>query len=136
MNKLFWHQNHTHSIVRETKKKTPRFCSRTTKLWKVFKVNLPGKKNYWINVCRRLWPFSLCNAENLTIKILQSLCVSHKIVETYRNQHAPSSQKENWEWCANDSTDQSHLRIWHLLRTGQNIGKAPLAFDRMWISAL
>jgi hypothetical protein len=24
-----------------------------------------------------------------TIKILQSLCASHKIVKTYRNQHAP-----------------------------------------------
>jgi hypothetical protein len=29
-----------------------------------------------------------------TIKILQSLCVSHKIVETYRNQHALRSRDE------------------------------------------
>jgi hypothetical protein len=29
-----------------------------------------------------------------TIKILQSLCVSHKIVETYRNQHAPRFEEE------------------------------------------
>jgi hypothetical protein len=28
-----------------------------------------------------------------TLKILQSLCVSHKIVETYRNQHAPKFSK-------------------------------------------
>jgi hypothetical protein len=36
---------------------------------------------------------SVCtHSEHLacTIKILQSLCVSHKIVETYRNQHAQS----------------------------------------------
>jgi hypothetical protein len=30
----------------------------------------------------------------LTIKILQSLCVSHKIVETYRNQHTFRSRDE------------------------------------------
>jgi hypothetical protein len=28
-----------------------------------------------------------------TIKILQSLCASHKIMETYRNQHAPKFSK-------------------------------------------
>jgi hypothetical protein len=56
----------------------------------------------------------------LAIKILQSLCVSHKIVETYRNlQRAPKFSKSKWEGCANGSTDQSHLRMWHLLRTGQ-----------------
>jgi hypothetical protein len=31
-----------------------------------------------------------------TIKILQSLCVSHKIVETCRNQHAPKFSKGKW----------------------------------------
>jgi hypothetical protein len=62
-------------------------------------------------------------------EILQSLCVSHKIVETYRNQHAPKFSKGKMEWCANGSTDQSHLRMWHLLKTGQNIGQAPWAFD-------
>jgi hypothetical protein len=66
-----------------------------------------------------------------TIKILQALCVSHTIVETYRNQHAPKFSKGKIEWCANGSTDQSHLRMWHLVRTGQNIGQAPWAFDRM-----
>jgi hypothetical protein len=71
-----------------------------------------------------------------TIKILQSLCVSHKIVETYRNQHAPKFSKGKMEWCANGSTDQSHLRMWHLLRTGQNIGQAPWAFDRMDMCAI
>jgi hypothetical protein len=60
-----------------------------------------------------------------------SLCVSHKIVETYRNQHAPSSQKGKMEWCANGSNDQSHLGMRHILKTGQNIGQAPWAFDRM-----
>jgi hypothetical protein len=64
--------------------------------------------------------------------LLQSLCVSHKIVETYRNlKHVPKFSKGKMEWCANGSTDQSHLRMWHLLRTRQNIGQAPWAFDRM-----
>jgi hypothetical protein len=36
-----------------------------------------------------------------------------------------------WEWCAYGSTDQSHLRMWHLLRTSQNIGQAPWTSDRM-----
>jgi hypothetical protein len=45
-------------------------------------------------------------------------------------------QKRKWEWCANGSTDQSHLRMWHLLRTGQNIGQAPWAFDRMDMCAV
>jgi hypothetical protein len=40
------------------------------------------------------------------------------------------------EWCANGSTDQSHLRMWHLLRTGQNIGQARWAFDRMDMCAI
>jgi hypothetical protein len=71
-----------------------------------------------------------------TIKILQSLCVSHKIVETYRSQHAPKFSKGKMEWCTNGSTDQSHLRMWHLLRTGQNIGQAPWAFDRMDMCAI
>jgi hypothetical protein len=71
-----------------------------------------------------------------TIKILQSLCVSHKIVETCRNQHAPKFSKGKMEWCANGSTDQSHLRMWHLLRTGQNIGQAPWAFDKMDMCAI
>jgi hypothetical protein len=71
-----------------------------------------------------------------TIKILQPLCVSHKIVETYRNQHAPMFSKGKMEWCANGSTDQYHLRMWHLLRTGQNIGQAPWAFDRMDVCAI
>jgi hypothetical protein len=70
-----------------------------------------------------------------TIKILQSMCISHKIVETYRNQHAQRSQKGKW----NDDHDapmagwwgHSHLRMWHLLRTDQYIGQAPWAFDRM-----
>jgi hypothetical protein len=32
-----------------------------------------------------------------TIKILQSLCISHKIVETYKNQYAPKfSKKGKW----------------------------------------
>jgi hypothetical protein len=53
-----------------------------------------------------------------TIKILQSLCVSHKIVETYRNQHAPS-QKETWEWCANVTPSENKP------------GQVPWAFDRM-----
>jgi hypothetical protein len=35
-----------------------------------------------------------------TIKILQSLCVSHKIVETYRNQHAPEFSKGKMEYDA------------------------------------
>jgi hypothetical protein len=66
-----------------------------------------------------------------TIKILQSLCVSQEIVETYRNQHAPKFSKGKMEWCANGSTDQSRLRMWLLLRTGQNIGQAPRAFRTM-----
>ena len=70
-----------------------------------------------------------------TIKILQSLCISHRIVETYRNQHAPKFSKEKMEWCANGSTDQSHLRMWHLLRTGENIGQAWWAFNNwMYVS--
>jgi hypothetical protein len=46
-----------------------------------------------------------------TIKILQSLCISvHKIVETYRNQHAPNVLKKGKRVrCANGSTDQSRL---------------------------
>jgi hypothetical protein len=71
-----------------------------------------------------------------TINLLQSPCVSHKIVETYRNQHAPKNSKRKMEWCANGSTDQSHLRVWHLLRTGQNIGQAPWAFDNMDMCAI
>jgi hypothetical protein len=71
-----------------------------------------------------------------TVKILQSLCVSHKIVETYRNQHAPKFKKGKWEWCTNGSTDQSHLRMQHLLRTGQKIGQTPWAFDRMDMCAI
>jgi hypothetical protein len=47
-----------------------------------------------------------------------------------------SSQKGKMEWCANGSTDQPHLRMWHLLRTGQNIGQAPWAFDRMDMCAI
>jgi hypothetical protein len=46
-----------------------------------------------------------------------------------------NQSKGKCEWCANGSTDQSHLRMWHLLRTGQNIGQAPWAFDRMQMCA-
>jgi hypothetical protein len=83
--------------------------------------------------------FSVCTYSEhqaRTIKILQSLWVSHKIVETYRNQHAPNFSKGKMEWCASGSTDKSHLRMWHLLRTGQHIGQAPWAFDRMDMCAI
>jgi hypothetical protein len=70
-----------------------------------------------------------------TTKILRSLCVSHKIVETYRYQHALKFSKGKMEWCANGSNDQSHLRVWHL-RRGLNIGQAPWAFDRMDMCAM
>jgi hypothetical protein len=43
--------------------------------------------------------------------------------------HNYSQICKKMEWCANGSTDQSHLRMWHLLRTGQNIGQAPWSFD-------
>jgi hypothetical protein len=71
-----------------------------------------------------------------TIKILQSLCINFKIVETYRHQHAPKFSKGKMEWCANGSTDQCHLRMWHPLRTGQNIGQAPSAFCTTDICAI
>jgi hypothetical protein len=60
----------------------------------------------------------------------------HKIVETHRNQHAPKFSKGKREWCANGSTDQPHCRMWHLLRTGQNIGQTTWAFDRMDMCAI
>jgi hypothetical protein len=41
-----------------------------------------------------------------------------------------SSQERKWEWCADGSSGQSCLRMWHLLRTG-HIGQTPWAFDRM-----
>jgi hypothetical protein len=80
---------------------------------------------------------SVCtHSEHQARTHLQSLCVSHKIVETYRNQHAQKFSKGKMKWCANGSTDQSHLRMWHFLGTGQNIGKAPWAFDRMDMCAI
>jgi hypothetical protein len=55
------------------------------------------------------------------------------------NHHAPLSvlKREN----GNDaplsgSTGQSHLRKWHRLRTGQNIGKSAMSIWREWICAL
>jgi hypothetical protein len=51
-----------------------------------------------------------------TIKILQSLCVSHKIVETYRNQHAPKfsigkmgmmHQWQHWPVLSRDVTPEN-----------------------------
>jgi hypothetical protein len=72
-----------------------------------------------------------------TVKILQSLCVSHKIVETYKNQHAPKFLKrengmmrqwQHWPVLSQDDT--------YLLRTGQNIGQAPWAFDRTDMCAI
>jgi hypothetical protein len=50
--------------------------------------------------------------------------------------HAPKFSKGKMEWYANGSTDQSHLRMWHLLRTGQNICQAPWAFDRIDMCAI
>jgi hypothetical protein len=48
-----------------------------------------------------------------TIKILQSLCVSHKNVETCRNQLAPKFSKRKMGMMRQykGSTDQSHLRM-------------------------
>jgi hypothetical protein len=43
--------------------------------------------NYMFNVCTH------SEHQARTIKILQSLCVRHKIVETYRNQHASKFSK-------------------------------------------
>jgi hypothetical protein len=47
-----------------------------------------------------------------------------------------NAHKWKREWCANGSTDQSHLRMRHLLRTSHNIGQAPWACDsmEMWIN--
>jgi hypothetical protein len=64
-----------------------------------------------------------------TVKILQCLCVSHKIVETYRNEHASRFPE------GNTGTEQnyqslSHLRMWQLLRPSDNIGKARRAWPR------
>jgi hypothetical protein len=40
------------------------------------------------------------------------------------------------QWCANGSTDQSNLRMWHLLRIGHSIGQASWAFDRINMCAI
>jgi hypothetical protein len=65
------------------------------------------------------------------MKILQSLCVSHKIVETYRNQHEPKFSKgkmgmmRQWQHWLISSQDVTPSK------NSQNIGQAPWAFDRM-----
>jgi hypothetical protein len=69
-----------------------------------------------------------------TIKILQPLCVSHKIVERYRTQHAPKFSKRQimgmmcqWQHGPVSSQDVTPSE------TGQNIGQAPWV---EWICAL
>jgi hypothetical protein len=96
-------------------------------------------RNFIQAFCTRSFPLREAAGRERPVVVdwlLCYLCVSHKIVETYRNQHAPKLSKGKWEWRANGSTDQSHLRKWHLLRTGQNIVQAPCAFDRMDMCAI
>jgi hypothetical protein len=64
-----------------------------------------------INRVKRVYAFRTSSTHyNI---IIPSLCVIIRIVETYRNQHAPNFSKGKMEWCTTGSTDQSHFRMWH-----------------------
>jgi hypothetical protein len=53
-----------------------------------------------------------------TIKIQQSLCISHKIMETYRNQHAPKfltgkkGMMHQWQHCYLSVTPENRPEHW------------------------
>jgi hypothetical protein len=77
----------------------------------------------------------VCTHSEHQARTKRSCCLCAQVTRLWKhtetNQHAPQFSKGKTEWCANGSTDQCHLRMWHLLWTGQNIGQAPWAFDRM-----
>jgi hypothetical protein len=92
------------------------------------------------------WLFLNCIFNDYILRTLQCVYASSMhckdpAVSVRKSQDTGNIQKPActkgyiWEWCANGSTDQSHLRMRHLLRTGQNIGKVPRAFDE-WMCVL